>query len=118
MVRGLMIALGIGLLILWIVGLQAGSAGWLLWLDFVGGVLSIIGGAALTDAVARYGRLGEPLFLSVGLFVLWIIALAVGMAAWKTWWTFAFACAYLLVALAAGTERAPMTRTTTSPRPA
>jgi hypothetical protein len=34
--------------------------------------------------------------------VLWIIALATGTEAWKAWWTFAFACVYVLLGLAGG----------------
>jgi hypothetical protein len=96
-----MILLGIGLLLLWLVGLSEESAGWLLWLDFVAGILSIIGGLALTRP--RTAELvGEPVALAMALFVLWIIALATGTEAWKAWWTFAFACAYVLLGLAGG----------------
>src|SRR5689334_12071035 len=92
--------LGIGLLILWLVGLQTG--GWLTWLIFVAGCLSIIAGFALPAEGPRSARLSVPLALAIGLYVLWIIGLAVGKAAWKDWWTFAFACAYLLLAVAEG----------------
>lgn len=121
MVRAGMFVLGIGLLILWLVGLGRETAGWLMWFNFVAGILSIIGGFVVSERVGRNARVGLPIGLSAGLFVLWIIALATDVLDWKAWWTFAFACAYLLLGIAGASERrelvgGPTTRTTT-PRP-
>ncbi len=96
-----MIILGIGLLILWLVQV-AYSGDAITWLDGLGGVLSIVAGALLAPRLARAAHIGEPLVLAIGLFVLWIVALAVGMPLWKAWWNFAFACAYLILTIAAG----------------
>ncbi len=95
-----MIALGTGLLVLWLVGINH-SADTVSWLDFVGGALSIIGGAALAPRVARGVHVGEPLVLALGLFALWVAALFLDVPLWKAWWNFAFACAYLVLAVAA-----------------
>jgi hypothetical protein len=101
-----LILLGIGLLVLWLVGLGERSAGWLLWLNFIVGVLSIVGGLTISEGMARGARVGEPTLLSLALFVFWIVALATSVASWKTWWTFAFACAYGLLAISGTSETA------------
>jgi hypothetical protein len=110
MVRGLTIAVGIGLIILWIAGLSSpNSSTWLTWLDGIMGLFafSIAGGLSQynTRMNTRGARAGGPFMLSLGLFVLWIIAVASGVIAWQTWWTFAFACAELVVAFIGGAQR-------------
>ena len=103
MVRPWMIILGIGLLLVWLAGVGYHTASWLCWLDFVGGMASIAGGLFAPPDLPRNARMAMPLALSVMLFLLWIISLAVGHEAWKVWWTFAFACGYLLLAALSGT---------------
>jgi hypothetical protein len=90
----------IGLTILWIAGLSSPySATWLTWLDGVGALIGY-GIAFGTDNVAnRVTRIGGPVALSIGLFALWIIGMSTNGAPWQNWWTFAFACGYLLVGL-------------------
>ncbi len=106
MVRGLTIAVGIGLIILWIAGLSSPvSSPWLTWLDGIAGLFafSIAGGIASYNTRGMRG--GSTFVLSLSLFVLWIIALATGVVAWQTWWTFAFACAELVIAFIGGSMR-------------
>src|SRR5262245_30626729 len=98
MVRPWMIVLGIGLLLVWLAGVGYHTASWLLWLDFIGGILSIAAGLFAPAELSRNARMAMPLALSATLFLLWIISLVVGQEPWKVWWTFAFACGYLLVA--------------------
>jgi hypothetical protein len=40
------------------------------------------------------------------LYVLWIVGLVTRAVTWQSWWTFAFACAYLAAAVSAGEQRA------------
>lgn len=105
MVRGWMIALGVGLLVLWLAGLA--GAGWLLWLAFAVGVLSIVAGFWLPDSAPRYARGGVPGVFAAEMFVLWVVALATAQPPWQTWWIFIFGCAYLLLAAAGGAVRQP-----------
>jgi hypothetical protein len=94
-----------GLLVLWLAGIRMHSVGWQMWLVFAGGCLSLLG-ALYTPADASRGRLRiVPLAISIGLYALWFIGRKVGNASWKNWWIFAFACAYLLVALAEASIR-------------
>jgi hypothetical protein len=44
-------------------------------------------------------HVGSSIGLAVGLFALWIIGMATNGAPWQNWWTFVFACGYLLVGL-------------------
>jgi hypothetical protein len=105
-----MIVLGIGLLLIWLAGVSTHSAGWLSWLDFVAGATSLLIGAFRPAEVAPATRFGMPLALAIGLFVIWLIGLGVGSPHARVWWTFAFACAYLLVALSVGTPARQTTR--------
>ena len=110
MLRPWYFVLGIGLLILWLVGLGAHSASWLMWLVFAGGCLSIIAGVGLPVDASRSLRVSTALVISIGLYILWIVGLGVGKAMWKNWWTFAFACAYLLLAIGEGGTRRQVIR--------
>lgn len=106
MIRGLTIAVGIGLIILWIAGLSSPvSTPWLTWLDGIAGLFafSVAGGIASYNNRSR--RSGSAFVLSLGLFVLWLIGLSTGVVAWQIWWTFAFACAELIVAFIGGSMK-------------
>src|SRR5262249_22895503 len=112
MVRPWMIVLGVGLLLLWLAGVGSRTGGGLLWIDFVLGVASI-GAGVFAAALSRNARMGIPVALSIALFFVWMSGLALRQQPWRSWWTFAFACGYLLVAALAGaaqqrpTEGAP-----------
>ena len=105
MFRGVSVALGFGLIILWIAALSAHAAPWLTWLDGIAGLIAIV----LGISAARVAQIGVPAggALALGLFVLWIIALSAHGPLWLAWWTFAFACAFVVLAAAStsGGER-------------
>jgi hypothetical protein len=104
MVRGTSIALGIGLAILWIVGLSNHAAMWLTWLDGLAALCAFgVASAAVPDVTRSTAVTASPIVLATGLFVLWIIGLAVHAEGWLAWWTFAFACGFLLLGLFSGT---------------
>jgi hypothetical protein len=106
MFKGIYIALGVGLAILWVSGLSSPYVpGWFTWLDGVAalGSFTLSGSAQSYDT--RGKRVGAPITLAVGLFALWIIGLATGAVNWMCWWTFAFACAFLVTGIAAGGAR-------------
>jgi hypothetical protein len=102
-----MIALGAGLVILWLVGYR--TASWVLWFDLFAGLLSIaIGVTVALDSPAK--RAGVPLVFAIALGLIWLISLAGVRTGWRTWWTFAFACAYLLGTGVGPAERPVTTR--------
>ncbi len=115
MVRVTSVILGIGLVILWLAGLSSSAVpGWLCWLDLVAAIGAfVVAGIAAPEAPLRERATG-PAVESLGLFALWIIALAtVGNIA-MAWWNFGFAVAFGLVALFSGQDRAT-TRTIETP---
>jgi len=111
MVRGTSIVLGIGLVLLWIVGLSNHASAWLTWLDGLA-ALCAFGVAAAAVPEGAGVTAASPLGLSVGLYVLWIIGLAMHVETWLAWWTFAFATGFLLLGLFSGasTRRPTMAR--------
>ncbi len=106
MTKGLTVILGIGLIILWIVGLGDPVApGWLTWLDGVAGLCAFGIAGAMAPASTRGVRMGGPILLAIGLYALWVIGLATHAVPWLKWWTFAFADAFLLVGIGATGEQ-------------
>src|SRR5579871_3447331 len=93
------VVLGFGLIILWVAGLSAHAVGWLTWLDGLIGVLAIAAGFGVLRAATRAG-VATSGGLAFALFILWVIGLAAGRSLWMVWWTFAFACAFLIVTAA------------------
>ncbi len=117
MVRGSSIVLGAGLVILWLVGLANGASPWLTWMTLLGGVFSFGLAAAIVPNRGGFAvAAGAPIALAIFLSVLWIVALTIGATGWLAWWTFAFACAYLILGLLAIGERSPTSPTLTHPR--
>lgn len=103
--RAGLIILGLALGLLWVVGLSAGAASWLVWLDFVAAVIALLAG--LIPQSAASALKGAPFFVGIGLLVLWIIALASAVVPWMTWWTFAFGIAFLLLGIWGMAREAP-----------
>jgi hypothetical protein len=103
MIKVWSVALGIGLAILWIAGFGTmGTASWLTWLDGLAALCAFVIAGSVSDASPVGARAGSTGALAVGLFVLWIIAQSSAVVAWQSWWTFAFACAFGLLAIATG----------------
>ena len=107
MARPVSLVLGIGLLVLWIVGLSSPAApGWLTWLDGIAGIIAfVVAGMSPPASVRAVGQAGGPAALSAALFVLWIVGLASAAVTWQVWWNFGFACAFAALALAEGSRR-------------
>ncbi|MEO5970632.1 MAG: hypothetical protein ABIQ95_11950 [Bdellovibrionia bacterium] len=103
MLRKYSTILGIGLLMLWAVGLGSpGTYPWMTWLVGIAALCSF-GIAAFTPTYAsRNTKMGESVLLATGLFLLWVVGLVNGVAPWMAWWTFAFACVYLLLGIVVG----------------
>ena len=104
MVRKSCFILGVGLAILWWVGLSTNHAATLLWFDAVAAVLSF-GTAALLEEPERHpSRALGPAVLGLGLAAVWIGGLGAGQPPWASWLNFVFALAYIGVATAAAME--------------
>lgn len=108
-----MILLGIGLGLLWLVGLGYQATPWLTWGNLVAALLSLGTGLLPNSAVSALKA--SPFTLGGLLVVLWIVGLASGASLWLTWWTFVFGVAYLLFGVATLGER-PFRRTAAGPR--
>jgi hypothetical protein len=112
MVRATSIALGIGLLVLWIVGLSHRATPWLTWMDGVAALAAFgIAGSMMGGSLGVVS--GGPMGLGIALGVLWIIGLARHDVSWLVWWTFAFGCAFVLLGIASAAPRT--THPTTAP---
>ena len=85
MERGGMVALGIGLLVLWLVGLSDLATRWLSWLNGAAGVAALVAaGSALGPERVTGSAAGSSVAIAIGLFVLWVIGLAAGATGWLT----------------------------------
>jgi hypothetical protein len=116
MERGALSILGLGLVVVWVVGLAQHVAPWLVWLDGIAGLLSIVAAGSVlrqpTDTI-RASAAAWAISFAVTLGVFFILALRRGAPPWLTWVNLAFACAYLLAGLALAfrrTELAPRQR--------
>jgi hypothetical protein len=98
MVRSWAIILGVGLGILWIVGLGSPyAAPWMTWLDGAAAVLAFLVAAMANDQSSLRMRTRAPMALSLGLFVMAIIGMATNGAPFQNGWNFAFAVLFFLV---------------------
>jgi hypothetical protein len=111
MFRVISFILGIGLIVLWIAGGSSTHASdWLPRLDGLAGLIAIAMGIGL-ETVSRAGVFGWGL-LALGLFILWIVGLAAGGGLTVAWWTFGFACAFVILAAAATSAGTQLNRRT------
>lgn len=104
MVRGISIALGVGLVILWLVGLGNHATSWLTWVDGLAALAAFGVAASVSEGMAASRAASGPLILAAALFGLWVIALFVGASHWLAWWTFAFGCGFLVLGFLGGSS--------------
>lgn len=114
MVRAWSLLLGIGLVFLGLAGLggtnATGTGQWMVWLDFVAAFLSFVVAATVRPEAPRSEQVTGPGMISIGLFVMWVIALIIGnVPTAVVWWNFAFAVAYGLLTITAKEARKPLT---------
>ena len=112
MVRKSCFILGIGLAILWWVGLSENHTATVLWFDAVAAVLAFGIAALLEEPERNPSRALGPAVLGLGLAAVWIGALTGNQPAWASWLNFVFAASFLGVATSAmlGTRWAHSTR--------
>ena len=114
-VRAWLMGLGLGMIVLWIVGLGTLSrvslyfdnvsliaTRWVTWLTFAAAVCSFIGAFATDYHTSKKTIAAGTFALSLGVFAIWLIGLVDAALPMLTWWNFAFGCAYAIVGAAAG----------------
>ncbi|HVT07151.1 MAG TPA: hypothetical protein VHO67_06825 [Polyangia bacterium] len=101
MVRKSCLILGIGLAILWWVGLSRNQSATLLWFDAVAAVLAFGMAALLEGPEDSPSRPLGPAVVGLGLAAVWIGGMAAHQPVWASWLNFAFAAAFLGVATSA-----------------
>ncbi len=101
--------MGIGLVILWAVGLGDPSASqWLTWLNGFAALCAFGLAGFSAPFPSRQLMILGPAGISFGLVALWAVALSRNVVPWQTWWTFAFGCGFLVLAIfGVRTRRAP-----------
>lgn len=107
MVRATCIALGLALVVLWLIGVTSQSTSWLAWLDGLGALFAFSIATAVKPGTNDRMAV-SPAILAGGLFMLWAMALVAHATPWLAWWTFVLACAFLMLGIAGGAT----TRTT------
>jgi hypothetical protein len=106
MVRKSSFIIGLGLALLWAVGLGLRPHATLLWFDALAAVIAF-SIAALVDESGEHNPANAfaPALLGLGLAVVWIIGMASSQPAWAAWLNFPFAVACLALAvMAVGTR--------------
>jgi NO-binding membrane sensor protein with MHYT domain len=102
MVRKSCFILGIGLAVLWWVGLSQNHAATILWFDAVAAVLAFGIAALLPDPEETTpSRALGPAVLGLGLAAVWIVGMAAHQPVWASWLNFAFALSFIGVATSA-----------------
>lgn len=103
MLRGITVALGIGLIMLFLSGLaiNGGTAPWMPWIDLIAGVMAFVFAAVMRPEHPRAARGGGAIFLALSLFALGLLAFSSNAAPWLAVWNFLFAGALFLVGLGA-----------------
>ena len=101
MVRKSCFILGIGLAILWWVGLSENHSATVLWFDAVAAVLSFGMAALIEEPEHSPSRAAGPAVLGVGLAAVWIGGMAAHQPIWASWLNFVFALGFMGVATSA-----------------
>jgi hypothetical protein len=104
MVRNGSIALGVGLVVLWIVGLSNHDVRWMAWLDLCAAIIAFIG-ANVSEQTSRTMRIGGPVALGLGLFGLWIGGVVTGTSVGLAWANFGFGVAFFVLGAMEGIGR-------------
>ncbi|HEX3905874.1 MAG TPA: hypothetical protein VH853_23840 [Polyangia bacterium] len=101
MVRKSCFILGIALGIFWWIGLSENQGATALWFDAVAAVLAFGTAALLAEPERNPSRAFGPALIGLGLAIVWVVGLSTGQPVWASWMNFAFAVAFLGLAVAA-----------------
>jgi hypothetical protein len=98
MLRASLVSLAVCTLLLWLVGVVDGATTWMVWVDGVVAVLTLLLVPVTRDRVGAIGVAIGPTLLGLGLIAVFIVGLATDATAWITWFTLAWGIGYLLFA--------------------
>lgn len=102
--RPMLAFLGGAFIVLGLLGVPVAS--WLGFIDAALGCAAILAAALLRRGPGRYRSRAMPLVIGIVTLGAFVLGLVFDVAAWLTWWTFAFGCAFLLAPLIPPAERA------------
>lgn len=106
MLRASLTALGIAMLLLWIVGVVDHSTDWMTWLSGIAALLTFLLVPITRDDVGPAAVSIGPNLIGLGLIAIFIVGIATAASAWLTWFNFAAGCAYLMFGALAFLTRA------------
>src|SRR4051794_11566162 len=96
--------IGLGLAVLWIIGLSVDATVWLTWSV---GIAAALAFATVGIIPERKGS-GWAAFclggIAIGLLALWVVGLTQHATPWLTWWTFVAACMTAVIAFGAALQ--------------
>lgn len=110
MVRRSSLVIGLGLALLWWIGLSLDRSATMLWLNGVAALIAFAIAGLVDETEPNPANAFGPGMLGLGLTALWIVGLTTHQPAWATWANFLFAAACLAVAvMAVGARHAGIT---------
>jgi hypothetical protein len=98
--------IGLGLAVMWVIGVSVEATIWLTWTVGIAAALSL---ATVGIIPERRGSAWAGLCLgaiTAGLVVMWIVGLETQATGWLVWWTFVGACLTAVAALSAAAQGA------------
>jgi|SRR4029079_10299854 len=105
MVRRSSLVIGLGLTLLWWIGLSLDHSATMLWLNAVGALVAFTIAGLVDETEPNPANAFGPAMLGLGLTALWIVGVSTHQQAWVTWANFVFAVACLAVAVMAVAPR-------------
>jgi hypothetical protein len=110
MVRRSSLLIGLGLALLWWIGLSLDRSATMLWFNAVAAVIAFAIAGLVDEKEDNPANALGPAMLGLGLAALWIVGIASHQPVWLTWANFVFAAACLGVAvMAVGARHAHIT---------
>ncbi len=106
MVRALLIAFGLALLLVWLVGLLDHATWWMTWLDGIAALASFGLAALVTKDSGPIATAIGPALVGSGLLALFIVGISTRSSAWIVWFNLAFAAGLLSFAALAFAAKA------------
>jgi hypothetical protein len=98
MTRAILVALGLSLVLLWLVGVVDQSTIWMTWLDGTAAVLTFWLVPVTRPHLGPIEVATGPALIGCGLGAVFVVGLLTGASAWLTWFNLAFAGGYLMFA--------------------
>jgi uncharacterized ion transporter superfamily protein YfcC len=72
------------------------------WCLGIAAMCSLGVAAFMPTFATRNTRMGVSVLFAVGLYLLWVSEMSRAVVPWVGWWTFTFACAFLLLGIIVG----------------